>query len=158
MSEPKQPDAAPSRQTDQRQAVRDAIEHADRPLRVAEILDAARCEVPSLGQATVYRVVKRGLDEGWLKLVEMPGNATLYEPAGKHHHHHFECTRCKRVFEVEGCPGRAALNRLAPPGFSVESHDLTLYGTCDQCRHDQPPNPDDPPSADRPAGWSTAAD
>jgi Fur family ferric uptake transcriptional regulator len=32
---------------------------------------------------------------------------------------------------VEACPGNLAA--LAPPGFTVEDHDLTLYGACVDC-------------------------
>jgi Fur family ferric uptake transcriptional regulator len=35
------------------------------------------------------------------------------------------------VFDVHACPGD--LSRLAPPGFTVEDHDLTLYGRCREC-------------------------
>jgi Fur family ferric uptake transcriptional regulator len=51
--------------------------------------------------------------------------------AGGRHHHHFQCTRCQRVFDVDACPGD--LSGLAPPGFAVEDHDLTLYGRCKEC-------------------------
>jgi Fur family ferric uptake transcriptional regulator len=32
---------------------------------------------------------------------------------------------------VHDCPGDLA--HLAPKGFSVERHELTLYGQCDEC-------------------------
>jgi Fur family ferric uptake transcriptional regulator len=32
---------------------------------------------------------------------------------------------------VPGCPGD--LHRLAPRGFTVEQHDVTLYGRCRDC-------------------------
>jgi Fur family ferric uptake transcriptional regulator len=50
---------------------------------------------------------------------------------GHKHHHHFQCRQCHRVFDVHGCPGN--FNRLAPKGFTVEDHDLTLYGRCTHC-------------------------
>ncbi|MFN8961389.1 MAG: transcriptional repressor, partial [Betaproteobacteria bacterium] len=43
----------------------------------------------------------------------------------------FQCRQCQRVFDVHGCPGN--LSRLAPKGFVVEDHDLTLYGRCMSC-------------------------
>jgi Fur family ferric uptake transcriptional regulator len=35
------------------------------------------------------------------------------------------------VFDVHACPGD--LGRLAPQGFTVDDHDLTLYGRCKDC-------------------------
>jgi Fur family ferric uptake transcriptional regulator len=32
---------------------------------------------------------------------------------------------------VHACPGN--MSRLAPSGFTVENHDLTLYGRCKDC-------------------------
>jgi Fur family ferric uptake transcriptional regulator len=51
--------------------------------------------------------------------------------ADHHHHHHFQCQQCQKVFDVHACPGD--LSRLAPPGFTVKDHDLTLYGDCKDC-------------------------
>jgi Fur family ferric uptake transcriptional regulator len=120
------------RSTRQRAAIRDAISAAGRPLLPQEVLDAAQTQVPGLGIATVYRNLKALLEDGELQTVALPGENLRYEPVGHAHHHHFQCTACDRVFDVHACPGNLA--RLAPAGFSVESHDLTLYGRCRDCR------------------------
>lgn len=122
------------RSTRQRSAIRAAIEQAQRPLLPQEVLAAAQAEVPGLGIATVYRNLKALLDEGEVKLVALPGENPRYEAVGHGHHHHFQCTACERVFDVHACPGD--LSRLAPAGFTVEDHELTLYGRCREC---QPP-------------------
>jgi Fur family ferric uptake transcriptional regulator len=120
------------RNTRQRTAIRDAIAEAERPLLPQEVLDYAQRHAPGLGIATVYRNLKTLVDEGELKPVVLPGESARYELAEHRHHHHFQCLQCQRVFDVHACPGD--LSRLAPPGFSVENHDLTLYGRCSDCR------------------------
>jgi Fur family ferric uptake transcriptional regulator len=119
------------RNTRQRTAIREAIALARRPLLPQEVLAAAQENAPSLSIATVYRNLRALVDEGELRLVVLPGENARYEPAGSGHHHHFQCLKCQRVFEVEACPGNLA--SLAPPGFMVEDHDLTLYGRCSEC-------------------------
>jgi len=119
----------PPRNTNQRRAIRQAIEDADRPLDANEVLAEANAD--GLGLATVYRTLKLGVEEGWLKPVDLPNAPTRYEMAGKEHHHHFECRNCQRVFEVHGCPGN--LKPLIPEGFTLEDHEVILYGLCDQC-------------------------
>jgi len=119
------------RNTRQRSAIREAIAQAERPLLPQEVLDAAQQAVPGLGIATVYRNLKALVDEGELKAVNLPGENPRFELAGHQHHHHFQCTHCQRVFDVHACPGD--LSRLAPQGFTVEDHDLTLYGRCKDC-------------------------
>ncbi len=90
--------------------------------------------VPGIGIATVYRNVKALLEEGWLHEVELPGEPSRYEVAGKDHHHHFRCRRCDRVFDIHGCPGNLAA--MTPQGFEVEAHEIVLYGRCDDCTGD----------------------
>lgn len=119
------------RNTRQRTAIRDALQRARRPLLPQEVLLAAQAEAPRLGLATVYRNLKTLVEEGELCTVELPGENPRFEIAGRQHHHHFQCTQCERVFDVHACPGD--LSRLAPPGFTVQDHELTLYGRCRDC-------------------------
>lgn len=119
------------RDTRQRQAIRAALERADRPLSPKEVLSASRRRVRSLGIATVYRTLNSLLEEGWLAEVVLPGEPSRYEVAGKVHHHHFICEGCDRVFEVHACPGD--MKSLVPEGFAMSRHELVLYGECAEC-------------------------
>lgn len=119
------------RHTRQRQAIRDALVDAGRPLSTQEVLQAAQHKVPGLGIATVYRTLANLLEEKSIAAVELPGEPPRYEVAGKHHHHHFHCLYCGKVFEIERCPGN--LEALAPKGFETERHEIVLYGRCSEC-------------------------
>ena len=96
------------------------------------MLHAGRMLVPSLGIATVYRTINSLSDEGWIHSVDLPGEPARYERCGKPHHHHFICRGCGLAFDVAACP--EDVERLAPAGFTVDSHDLVLYGHCPACR------------------------
>jgi Fur family ferric uptake transcriptional regulator len=65
----------------------------------------------------------------------LPGEVPRYEIHGKPHHHHFRCRQCDRVYEVPGCVG--SLNEIVPPGFTLENHELVLYGLCADCSPSQ---------------------
>jgi Fur family transcriptional regulator, ferric uptake regulator len=139
------------RQTRQKQAVFEAIAGSGRSLNAYEIHALARAQVPTLNLSTVYRQL-RGLAEAeQVDRVELPGQPPRFEarvqpaPTGArargahahrhahaaHHHHHFHCLRCDQVYPIEGCPG--GLDALAPQGFRVERHDITLHGRCAAC-------------------------
>ena len=120
------------RNTRQRDAIRAAFERTGRPLSPQQVLDSAQSAVEGLGIATVYRNIKALLEDGWLTAIELPGGITLYERAGKVHHHHFRCDRCSRVFELAGCI--PDIHRLADRRFSVTRHELVLYGICADCK------------------------
>ena len=119
------------RSTRQRSAIRTVIDDAGRPLSPQEVLDAAQVDVPALSLATVYRNLKQLLEAGEIQAVSLPGDSPRYESAHHDHHHHFQCMSCQRVFDIHACPGDMAA--LAPRGFTVESHELTLYGRCADC-------------------------
>lgn len=121
------------RTTRQKTAIQAAIESAHRPLSAQEILEQASLQVTQLGIATVYRNLKSLVSEEKVHVVTLPGENPRYESnaIANHHHHHFQCTSCQRVFDVHDCPGD--LKRMAPHGFVVERHELTLYGRCADC-------------------------
>ena len=99
--------------------------------RPAKCWRRARAAVPALGMATVYRNLKLLVAEGAVQVITLPGESPRYEMRESAHHHHFQCTTCRRVYDVPGCPGN--LRRLAPRGFRVDHHDVTLYGRCSDC-------------------------
>ncbi|NIY13742.1 MAG: transcriptional repressor, partial [Nitrospinaceae bacterium] len=70
--------------------------------------------------------------EGSVRAVQIPGQPARYERGDLDHHHHFHCTRCNRVFDLDGCALQT--NYRVPRGFDVESHDITLSGRCPDCR------------------------
>ena len=121
------------RTTKQSEAIRETIKSAGRPLSIEEIQQAASKDVESLGQRTVYRVVRRLQEEGEITSVTVPGGTDRYEltSVASKHHHHFHCTGCDRFFDVHGCPG--GLDKIVPNGFQLESHELTLSGLCASC-------------------------
>lgn len=149
------------RHTRQRQAVVDALARSGQALSPQDLLERAKASVPSLNLSTVYRQIKGLQDAGQIVRVELPGQPPRFESAkataaaihadGAHdvrhrahaphadaapqnqpqHHHHFHCTACDRVYPIHACPG--SMNDLAPPGFKVQHHDLTLRGLCASC-------------------------
>ena len=120
------------RNTRQKEAIRAAFVDADRPLSPEETLSLAQVAVSGLSIATVYRNLATLTEEGWLVPVELPGEAKRYEVAGKEHHHHFRCTSCGRVFELEGC--NVQIKPKLPRGFRASGHEFFLYGSCAECR------------------------
>ncbi|MEO0966440.1 MAG: transcriptional repressor [Planctomycetota bacterium] len=121
------------RHTAQQRAIREALEHAGRPLSMAEIHQRAAQAVPTLSLRTAYRVVHRLLDDQDAVAVPVLGQPDRYEPAAvaDRHHHHFRCEACDRVFDIAGCPG--GLKRMLPEGFELAGHELTLWGRCAEC-------------------------
>lgn len=120
------------RNTAQKAAILDVLTETQAPLGIEQILSRGQQVVPSLSQATVYRLLKQFIERGDVATVQLPGQTPLYELSGKAHHHFFRCRRCEQMYEVTGCEG--LVDQLVPRGFSLEDHDLFLYGLCAACR------------------------
>jgi Fur family transcriptional regulator, ferric uptake regulator len=125
----------PARDTRQRRAIREVFERAARPLSTDEVLESAQAAIAGLGIATVYRSIRSLVDDGFLDVVDVPGRVPLYELAGKAHHHHFLCTECERVYELDGCT--TEVKGGLPRGFKATGHDVTIYGICQACGREQ---------------------
>ncbi|MBB3639352.1 MULTISPECIES: Fur family transcriptional regulator [Variovorax] len=134
------------RLTRQRNAVFSAFSDAGRVLTAPQILAHAREIVPEISLSTVYRQVSLLLADGEIAKVELPGEPARYEVACKpaahgqpghgdshadHHHHYFHCSSCGQVYLLHSCPG--PMDDLAPKGFQVKSHEVTLHGICASC-------------------------
>jgi Fur family transcriptional regulator, ferric uptake regulator len=117
--------------TRQKVILGELFETSRRPLTAREICRQAKRRVPSLGLATVYRTLRQFVAEGLIRVVEIPGAPPHYESAALHHHHFFLCQACKQVFDLVGCV--RGLTSLVPDGFSVQQHEIVLYGRCSEC-------------------------
>ena len=122
------------RATTQRQAIWEVLERSPGPLLPEDVLAEARRTCPSLGQATVYRALKRLEGEGRLERVADPEGRARFESVRKHHHH-FQCRACDRVYDVPGCAVRppSSLRDRLPEGFRLEGHEVWLHGVCAAC-------------------------
>ena len=130
------------RKTRQSTAIQRALQEAARPLLPQEVLTWAQGWAPGVSLTTVYRQLNALVLQGQAQTVQLPGDPTRFEWAHGHaHHHHFQCRGCQTVYDIHACPGE--LSQLAPRGFVVQDHDLTLYGLCAQCAAPALP----PPSA-----------
>jgi Fur family ferric uptake transcriptional regulator len=89
-----------------------------------------------VGRATVYRAIEQLEELGLVQRIDIGGESSAFEkvdPRG-HHHHHLVCNTCGRVIPFEDEALERAIHSLsARDGFRVESHDITLRGTCRDC-------------------------
>ncbi len=107
-----------------------ALREADGPLSANELW--GRLQSTGIGIATIYRALKAGVGQGSLRVLDLPGGSTRYDPVDLAHHHHFICSDCDRVYDIEGCVG--GLEKILPPRFAMTGHEVLLFGTCEACQ------------------------
>ena len=122
------------RNTKQFQAIQSVFENAGRPLSIEEVELESLKILDSIGQRTIYRIVRRMQEEDEIVTVKVPGRADRYELSSRaaKHHHHFHCNECDKYFDIDGCPG--GLDKLVPKGFVLTNHELVLSGICKSCK------------------------
>ena len=112
---------------------------------VVELLGREPCAVTALeidrrlegvGRASVYRALEQLELLGLAQRVEVGGDATAYErrdPDGGHHHH-LICGHCGAILPFADDRLERAIESLdAGDGFTVESHEVVLRGSCVSC-------------------------
>lgn len=87
---------------------------------------------PTIGQATVYRNVKKFVEEGKLYLVKTRMGIDYYDYCNNHIH--FECLKCNRIFNVEDNELFLELKgRFKDHKDMIIDYKVTLEGYCEKC-------------------------
>ena len=123
------PDGA--RLTPQRRAILDVVAGAKGAFTAAGVFEEARRKESRLGLATTYRTIELLRETGAVQPLRH-GDA-LYLRCGPDHHHHLVCRVCGAVEDTELCAAPSAGELRRRHGFTPESHDLEIYGTCKAC-------------------------
>lgn len=92
-----------------------------------------REEYPNISLGTVYRNLSLLVDLGEISKISTGGNADRYD-ANTRRHHHFICTCCENVYDLESSSVDGALAAASQnfPG-KIENFYANFYGTCQNC-------------------------
>jgi Fur family ferric uptake transcriptional regulator len=120
------------RLTRQRRVLLDTIAGWRGSFTVVDIFQRARRNSPGLGLATTYRTLDLLRQSGSVRALAGEDRAA-YVRCGPDHHHHLVCVTCGSVEDTEECPLPSAAEFERRYGFSPQSHELEIYGTCRSC-------------------------
>jgi Fe2+ or Zn2+ uptake regulation protein len=91
------------------------------------LLERLSTQGMDVNKTSVYRALETLLKQREISRTSFGQNDILYELASNHHDH-WVCTTCGRVEEMA-----CVTNLPAPAELTVEHHQVTLYGTCQNC-------------------------
>ncbi|WP_448377063.1 Fur family transcriptional regulator [Fervidobacterium sp.] len=86
-------------------------------------------KLPVLSRATVYNTLRALASAGLVKVIITP-DAIRYDFVS-HNHHHFYCTKCKKIYDVELDVELPNITNI--DGHEVQNVQLTLVGICSNC-------------------------
>ena len=93
---------------------------------------------PDLSLGTVYRNLAFFQERGLVQSVGVVQGQERFD-AIVTPHSHFVCNRCGSVLDLPGIRPEEELDRAVSQqyGLLAERHELTFYGLCPSCSHDQ---------------------
>lgn len=120
------------RWTAQRQLIIEAAFGTHEHFSADELLDMCRERDKGVSRATVYRTLGVLEEEGFVEGLDTGDGTRKFEHVlGHEHHDHMICTVCGRIIEfVDDTIERLQESIAARHGFSIENHELRLFGRC----------------------------
>jgi Fur family transcriptional regulator, ferric uptake regulator len=124
------------RSTSQRELILDEFLRQTKHISAEELYDLVKMRDKTIGQATVYRVLKLLSESGIAREVNFGDGLMRYEREfGHEHHDHLVCTSCGKMLEVVDPAIETLQKALAEKyGFTLSDHEMYLYGICEDCR------------------------
>ena len=121
-----------------RQAVVELLGRQECALSAVEIEEHLKGGEREVARASVYRVLEQLEGLGMVSRLNVGGGLARFEPAhadGEHHHHHMVCEDCGELVPFHDDELEQAISRLSKRvSFDVAEHDVTLRGSCGDCR------------------------
>ena len=121
------------RNTIQRQLIRDAVEELNIHATAEQVVEYLAEKHPTIGRATVYRNLSYMSETGELLKVGSFYGTTHYDH-NCHRHYHFICSKCKRVFDVEGDLSDIVDRLGDTQGFDITACNVSFSGLCWGCK------------------------
>ncbi len=99
-----------------------------------DVFTALREAGHEIGLATVYRVLSQFEQAGILMKHNFEGGQAVFELDNGEHHDHLICVQCNKIVEFHDEQLEADQKTIAAKyDFTLEDHDMVLYGVCKNC-------------------------
>ena len=126
------------RQSKKRDALLALLRNTDTHPSADQVYQALKPGYPGLSLATVYRNLSQLCEQGLAVRVGTVNGQERYDGRTRPHAH-FICNRCGTVLDLPDIRPDSALEQSvsAQYGFAVQRCELTYYGLCPSCLHQQ---------------------
>jgi len=121
--------------TPKRLAVLKVLEHSDKPIDIATIIDYLETNDIKADPATVFRIINSFTDKGITKQIQLNEGKARYEHASKKDHHHLICEKCGDLEDVsDNFISDIEREIQRKKKFLIKRHSLEFFGVCAQCQ------------------------
>ena len=100
-----------------------------------DILNEAKKIYPSIGFATVYRLLKKLSQAGMILEISMGAGSSCYELKSNQSHYHIVCDRCGKVVEFKDKLIEEAVKKIVlEKNYQLKNQIVEIYVKCDRCK------------------------
>ncbi len=126
--------------TRQRALVVESFLHTTGHVSTEELYQSVRKKNSKIGFTTVFRTLKALTDCGLARETDLQDGRTRFEPLyNRPHHHHIVCMQCSRTIEFLSPELESLQDKVvAHYGFQSVSHQLRIFGVCQDCQNQRP--------------------
>jgi Fur family transcriptional regulator, peroxide stress response regulator len=117
--------------TPQRLGVYRALARAHGHLTAEELHARVKKDFPAVSLGTIYAILEFFAEKGLVQEIRIDFQKSCYDIL-RHRHHHFQCRKCQRIFDVD-IPLCEALAGGEVEGHAIEEFQGYFYGTCREC-------------------------
>lgn len=117
------------------------LKHSTRPLTAVEIFQSIS-SYTKVNKTTIYRQLEILSQDNLINSINLIPETTHFEIAKLNHHHHFVCTQCNQVQDLEcQIPNHNSIwskeeKLLTEQGIKISQNPEIIYkGTCANCNH-----------------------
>ena len=122
------------RNTRQKYVVLKVIKDSRNHPTIAEIFERVQQIDPSIGQATVYRNIKKYLEEGKIYQIKTKNGLDRYDYYTDHIH--FECLKCGNIIDINDDKMLIDIkNRYKDRVEDIINYNLMIDGICVKCKN-----------------------
>lgn len=98
-----------------------------------QLYTMVKAVLPDISLATVYRNLNQLAECGEILKLEGLNNMAYYDGCVEKHHH-FICTKCNKVYDINHSEAFDFLRKeVSTNGFQVDDFDLVFKGICPEC-------------------------
>ena len=119
--------------TPQRVAILEFVRSRRTHPSVDEVFAKLRKSMPSISKTTVYSTLQLFAEKRIVGVVHEGGESVRYDGSVAFHAH-FKCRACGGLFDIDLEERHDRPFAALPPGFELETEELTFFGLCPKCK------------------------
>lgn len=120
------------RNTNQKKIIMDTLSSVRTHPTIYELYDLVKEKDSSIGMATVYRNVKKFVDDGTVYIIKTKTGQARYDFYGEHAH--FECLKCGKLIDLfDDEIFNSIKKKMSNNNVEVKNCNILLDGYCKDC-------------------------